>query len=128
MKKFSGRNNFLALGALLIASCGSLGAQSAPSTPDPCILSEAERRAVTEASKFIVDARVVHRTHDINGCSLIELKVSPDGLVKEVKLIRWRGGERLLWTLIAKKLVFAKRPVGWSGVIFIDMRHLILYD
>lgn len=106
-----------------MASCDPSGARSIPREPNGCSLTEEERASVAETKKFIADATILYRTHDLDGCSLVEVTVNRDGSVTEVEVVRRQGGGDGLWAFVAKRYVFAKRPESWSGHIFIDMRR-----
>jgi V8-like Glu-specific endopeptidase len=105
-----------------MASCELSGAQSTPQALDPCLLSKDERDSIEETKKYISDGTVLYRTHDLNGCALIEIGVGPDGLVTAARVVRRKGGGESLWTFIARKFLFDKRGEAWNGLMYIDMR------
>jgi len=105
-----------------MASCGLSGVQSAPQGLDACSLSKDELVSTEETKKYISGATILYRTHDLNGCALLEIGVAPDGLVTAARVVRRKGGGESLWTFVARKLIFYKREKPWNGLLYIDMR------
>lgn len=106
-----------------MVSCDHVGAKPIPSSRDECFLSSEEYSSVQETGRHIIDKSIIRRTHDLDGCALMEISVRSDGVVQAAKIVRRNGGGEAIWSFIARKLTFIPRSQAWSGLIFVDMRH-----